>query len=352
MATIKRYPWLRHFLGSPTGAVIHLRAGRVAHHGIGQAFWFRPGTSVLSEVPVDDQELPVLFHATTRDHQDVTVQVNVTYRFADPAVVSQRLDFGIDPDTGAATTTGRDQVATIIGQLAQSHAIDHLAAVPLTTALEQGVSQVRAQLVEALGTDARLASTGIEVLGVHVLAVRPEADVERALQTPLREHVQAEADRSTYERRALAVERERTISENELASRIELATRREQLVAQEGANARREAEEAAAAALVEARASAERRDLTSLAQAEEIRRIGEANNAKFRTVMDVYAGMDQSTILAVAMRDLAGALPKIGSLTITPDLLTGALAALTGAGARAGSAVGAGAPVAPAPRGA
>jgi regulator of protease activity HflC (stomatin/prohibitin superfamily) len=338
MATITRYPGLRHFLGSPTGAVVHLRSGHVAHRGVGQAFWYRPGTSVLSEVPVDDQELPVLFHATTRDHQDVTVQVNVTYRFADPALVSQRLDFSIDPDTGAATTSGRDQVATIVGQLAQSLATDHLAAVPLTTALAQGVSEVRALLADALTTDARLASTGIEVLGVHVLAVRPESDVERALQTPLREQVQAEADRSTYERRALAVERERAISENELASKIELATRRERLVAQEGANLRREAEETAAAALVEAKAAAKRRDLTSASKAEEIRRLGEADNAKFRTVMDVYEGMDRSTILAVAMRDLAGALPQIGNLTITPDLLSGALASLLGTGAGTGVA--------------
>lgn len=339
MATIKKYPGARRFLGTPTDHVVHLTRGTVAHEGVGQAFWFRPATSVLSEVPAADQELPVLFHALTSDHQDVTVQTNVTYRFADPVTVARRLDFGIFPvQPGAPAGTGRQQVTTIVGQLAQSRATDELATLTLDEAMSGGVTRLRDALTAALTADARLASTGIEVLGVHVLAVRPEADVEKALQTPVRERVQAEADRATYERRALAVERERAISENELASRIELATRREQLVAQEGANARREAEEAAAAALVEARAAAERRDLGAAAQAREVRLLGEAEAAKEAAAMAVYSGTDRGTILALALRDAAGSLPRVDSLTITPDLLTGALAALTGAlGAGAGT---------------
>ena len=60
------------------------------HSGGGVAFWFRPLSAALSEVPVDDRELPLLFHARTQDHQDVTVQATVTYRFADPALAASR----------------------------------------------------------------------------------------------------------------------------------------------------------------------------------------------------------------------------------------------------------------------
>ena len=67
----------------------------------------------------------------------------------------------------------------------------------------------------------------------------PEPELERALQTPTREQVQQEADRATYARRALAVEQERAIAENELQNQIELARREQQLVEQQGANARR-----------------------------------------------------------------------------------------------------------------
>jgi len=342
MATVRSYPWTRHFLGSPTGHVVHLRRGRVAHQGVGQAFWFRPTTSVLSEVPVDDQELPVFFHAVTTDHQDVTVQANVTYRFADPVTASQRLDFAVDPHDGSTSTDGRDQVTTIVGQLAQSHATDALAGMTLAEAMSAGVPTVRTLLAQVLPADPRLVATGIAVVGVQVLAVRPEKDVERALQTPAREQIQAEADRATYERRALAVERERAIAENELASKIELATRRERLVAQDGANARREAEEQAAAAMVEARARAERSTLETDARAEQVRAVGEAEAAAEQARMAVYADAGQGTLVALALRDAARSLPDVQHLTITPDLLTGALGGLVqgalGGGAPAGKA--------------
>ncbi len=47
----------------------------------------------------------------------------------------------------------------------------------------------------------------------------------RGSQTPSRERVQQEADRATHERRALAVQRERAIAENELQNQIELRSR-------------------------------------------------------------------------------------------------------------------------------
>ena len=348
MATVKRYPLIHRFLGSAGEYVVHLHRGRVRHQGVGQAFWFRPDVSVLSEVPATDQELPVLFHAVTRDQQDVTVQANVTYRFADPVLASQRLDFGIPLHGGRGeAASGRQQVGAIVGQLAQSVTVDLVATLDLAEALEAGVGRVRAALGATLAEDARLAATGIEVLGVRVLAVRPEADVEKALRTPVRERLQAEADRATYERRALAVERERTISENELASQIELATRREQLVAQEGANKRREAEEAAAAALVATRSSAERREIDSAARAAELERIGAAEATKEAALMAVYANVGRDVLLALAMRDAATNLPSVGSVTLTPDLVTGLLGSLTGraaggtAGATGGGAAGA-----------
>ena len=131
-----------------------------------------------------------------------------------------------------------------------------------------------------------------------------------------------------YERRAVAVERERTISENEMASQIELAARREHLVAQEGANARREAEEQAAAGLIQANAEAERQGIGAVAEANQVRLVGEAAAAREAAAMEVYRGMDQATLLALAFREAAGSLPNIGNLTVTPDLLSGALAGL------------------------
>lgn len=45
------------------------------------------------------------------------------------------------------------------------------------------------------------------MIGIRFALLRPEPEVERALQLPAREQVQQEADKATFERRALAVER-------------------------------------------------------------------------------------------------------------------------------------------------
>src|SRR5437764_1390416 len=79
--------------GTSTSWVRHYASGKVKHEGIGQSFWYRPLTAVLSEVPVDDRELPLQFHARTSDFADVTVQATVSYRIADPQRAASRLDF-------------------------------------------------------------------------------------------------------------------------------------------------------------------------------------------------------------------------------------------------------------------
>ena len=100
MADIHAYPFLRHLRGAPTSYIRHTQNGRVVHEGVAQSFWFRPLSAVLSEAPVDDRELPLIFHARTSDYQDVVVQATVTYRIAEPVRAAERIDFGIDPRSG------------------------------------------------------------------------------------------------------------------------------------------------------------------------------------------------------------------------------------------------------------
>src|SRR6516225_9426641 len=258
MADITRRWFLRHLRGAPTTWVRHHVRGKVRHEGIGQSFWYRRLTAVLSEVPVDDRELPLLFHARTSDFADITVQATVTYRVADPAKASSRLDFSVDPVRGAWRAKPLDQIATLLAELAQQPALDLLARIPLTDAMTAGLASVRDAVSAALSGDERLTETGVGVVSARVVAIRPEPELERALQTPTREQVQQDADRATYARRARAVEQERAIAENELQNKIELARREQQLVEQRGANARRTAELDAAAALVAAQGVAER----------------------------------------------------------------------------------------------
>jgi regulator of protease activity HflC (stomatin/prohibitin superfamily) len=329
MADVRRYPFLRHLRSRPTEHVIHRRRGQVVHSGRGVAFWFRPLSAALSEVPVDDRELPLLFHARTEDHQDVTVQATVAYRFADPDLAAQRLDFSLHPDTGRPMATPLEQVAAMLTELGQQHALDVIAGLGVPRAIAEGIGLVRERVREGLAGEQRLRGTGLEVVDVRVVAIRAEPDLEKALQTPTREQVQSDADRARFERRALAVERERAISENELQSQIELARREEDLVRQRGANDRLRATETAAAGQIEAEAGAGRDRLTAVTRAEAARLIGEAEGAAEEARLAAYRELDVRILHALALRELAGQLPEVGSLTITPDVLTGLLDRLT-----------------------
>lgn len=332
MADIQRYPLLSHLRGVPTVYVRQQRRGKLVREGTGLAFWFHPVSAVLSEVPVDDREFPLLFHARTSDFQDITVQASVTYRVTDPAVAAGRLDFSIDPDTGRWRSTPLEQIAGLLAQLAQQHALELLAGLTLPDALAAGLSSVRDRIAAGLAGDPRPRDTGIAILGVRVVAVRPEPEVERALQTPTREEVQQEADRATYGRRALAVERERAIAENELQSQIELAVREERLVTQRGQNERRQAEESAAAERVSADAQAGRERVLAASRADVIRLVGAADGDAEQARLAAYRELDPMILLGLALRELAGNLPDIGTLHLSPDLVTTAMAALTGGG--------------------
>lgn len=68
------------------------------------------------------------------------------------------------------------------------------------------------------------------------------------------------------------------------------------------------------------------------AQAGSIRLLGAAEADSEAAKMAAYGSVDSQVLLALALRELAGQLPEIRSLTVTPDLLTSALARLTGTG--------------------
>ena len=331
MADITTRPLVRHLRTGPTSFVVHTRRGRPTHAGTGTAFWFRPLSAAISELPVDDRELPLAVRARTADAQEVSVQGTLTYRITDPPLAADRIDFGIDLRTGRWRNAPLEQLAGVISELAAQHALDTVAALGLEQALAAGIGPVRAAIMAGLATEPRLADTGITVLDVRVLAMRPEPELERALQTPSRERVQQEADRATYERRALAVQRERAIAENELQNQIELAIREQGLVEQRGANERRRAEEAAAAGRIATAAESERRTALAEADATATRATGAADAAAEEARIAIYRELDPAVLLGLAARDLATNLPAIDHLTLTPDVLTNALATLTAA---------------------
>lgn len=335
MATVTRYPLIRfarHLRGSATTHVQHLAGGRPKHQGRGAAFWFRPLTAAVSEVPVDDREQAVLVRLRTRDLQEVSVPTTVTYRFADPALAASRVDFSVDLHTGQWLERPLEAVAAMIYGAVSAALTSALAGIELAGVLLADTAALAAQVQSAVTDDGRLGELGVEVVGVRFDLLRPDPDVERGLQTPARELIQQDADRATFERRARAVEREAAIGENELANQIELARRTQQLISQRGANSRREAEEAAAATAIETASTAERTTALALAQAAADTALGEAAAQAERARIAAYDNVSRDVMMTLVLRELAANLPSVDQLVLTPDLVTGLVGRLTAGG--------------------
>ena len=148
---------------------------------------------------------------------------------------------------------------------------------------------------------------------MRLTSIAPSSELERALQTPTFEALQQKADEATFERRALAVEKERAIAENELANKIELARREKQLIAEEADECPQPRHRSAGRGAARWRP---RPRPTRIRVVEGAR--GEAEQRADRDLSRPAAGQ---VLLGLAARELAGKLETIEHLNVTPDLL-------------------------------
>jgi len=338
MAEIRRIPILsafwRHLRAEPTAHVILWRNGRRRASGPGLAFWFRPLGASIAEVPLDDREQAFVFRVRSADFQEIVVNGAVTWRVTEPELVASRIDFSIDTVKGSYHKDPLDRVAAVVTGLAQQLAASFLVHAPLREALDSGSDGVRRVIHDGLVADPTLGELGIAIVATSVAQVAPAPEVEKALQMPTRERIQQSADQATFERRALAVEKERAIQENELQNQIELARREETLIAQRGQNERKRATEAAESRRIEAEGAAGVVRLDAEAQAEKVRLLEEAKVGGERARMDIYRDLPPEALLGLAARELAGNLPAIEHLSLSPDILGPLVQRALGAGAR------------------
>ena len=321
MAEIRGYGFARHLRAEPTTFVLHFKNGHRKRAGRGLAFWFQPLGSSLAVVPLDDRELPFLLAGRSADFQDVHVNGVVTFRVKEPELLAARMDFAVDARTGRYTSEPLDRLAVVVGELAQELAGAYVARSPLRALLDQGVEPIREEIQRGLIAAPGLASLGLEIVATRVASVKPTAEVEKALQMPARERIQQDADEATFARRALAVDKERKIAENELFNQTELARREEQLIAQRGANERKRVTDETANKRIEVEAGAANARLNAEAQADGIRALEEARVGAERERMAIYKELPPASLMGLAARELAAKLQNIEHLNITPDML-------------------------------
>lgn len=321
MAEILGFLFWRHLRAESTSHVLHYEGTKLRHSGRGLSFWYSPWSASLVEVPVDDRDVSLAFHGRTLDFQDVLVQGSIGFRVTDPVVCAQRVDFSIDPAKGRHLKQPLEKLASAMSQLAQQHSLACIQKASLRELVASGPEPVRRAIEEGIAASSLPADLGIELVSVRVEPLKPEAEVERALEAPTRERIQEESDEAAFRRRAQAVDKERAIQENELANQIELAKRETQLIEQRGQNARREATEKAESERIAVESRAASAKVDAEARADALRAVEGARLAIERERMEVLRTMPTGVMMALAAQELAGKLQRVEHLNITPDLL-------------------------------
>lgn len=319
----------------PTQYVIQYRSGRPRREGAGLAFWYFAPLASLVVVPTASVNEPFIFPEVTADFQEVTVQGQVTFRIADPRRTAMLLNFTLGPKGSYVSEDPQKLSQRLIDQV-QVALRAEVQALPLAEVLASGQALV-GRVVDQLRTHPTVEALGLELLGLSLLAVKPKPETAKALEAEAREALLRRADEAIYARRNAAVEQERTIRENELATEIAVENKKRQV---------REAQMEAERAVQERRLAMQRDEMTGKIGLEQQNRelVGLATaNAREEADARAYAvaatmrafgdsdpkllqalasvGMDAGQIMALAFRDLADNATKIGQLNVTPDLL-------------------------------
>ena len=244
----------------------------------------------------------LVFNEVTKNFQAVTIQGQFTYRIHDPKRATGLLNFTMDPVTHQYVSNDPDKLAQRITNVIQMETRTELQ----RRSLEEVLSQYEtiASSVQARIKDSSLLDPmGGELLSVYFVAAKPTPEVGKALEADYRETLLRKADMAIYARRAAAVEEERKIKENELNTEITLEEQRKKLIDLQGQNALHEAESRGKALEEEARYKARSRQLE----------------------LGVYETIDPRKVLALALTELGQNAGRIGSLTITSEILAAIL---------------------------
>jgi regulator of protease activity HflC (stomatin/prohibitin superfamily) len=308
---------IRYMKAAPTTYVLHHSEGVLKREGPGLSFWYFAPASVIAAVPLASVDVPFAFSEVAADFQAVTLQGQLTYRIADPRRIAGFLDFTVGPNGQYLS----DDPMTLSDRL-----------VPAAQVLSRAVAQryalrdlltksdaLVAEVLPALRKDPAITLLGIEILGFSVLSIKPTPEMAKALEAEAREALQRRADDAIYLRRNNAVEQERIIKENELATEIAVEAKKRQV--RETQMAAEIAIEEQRKTLIETRVENERKDADSRAYALETT-LKHVRTMDWRTLMALSSGGgDPRSMIALAFRELAENAQKIGELNVSPDLL-------------------------------
>lgn len=318
----------------PMTHVIHYQNGQIKKQGRGLSFfYFAPNSSIIA-IPVGSNDLPFIFKETTTDYQTVTIQGQITFKINDPVRLAEILDFTVN-EQGKYKKDDIEKLSQRIINEAQTATTSLIQAIGLKSAISSS-KEIETRIKEGLQVSEALNLMGVDILGVNVLAIKANPEMERALETETRERLQQQADEAVYERRNFAVEQERKIKETELSTEIAVEEKKKQISEKkmeshvlQAQNSRKLREMKVAAdisverqreELVELKVENERKEAEIKALLMEAN-LKPYKEMDWKTVQALFGSGDAKQNIALAFRSLADNVQKIGNLNITPDLL-------------------------------
>jgi len=277
-----------YFKGEPSQFIIKYTSGKIKKAGRGLSFFFLRYHTNIASIPAMTLDSHFVFNEITTDSQEVTLQGYFVYKIKDPKKMANILDYSIDPDSRAYKSDDPEKLDLRIKNVIQMYTKEAVLKMKLEEAII--VSEDLAKSVLEKAKDEPIFNEmGASLLNLTFNSIRPKPEIGKALEAEYRESLQMKADEAIYARRAAAVEQERKIKENQLATDITLAEKRQNLIELEGENTLKEAQY--------------RSEATEKA-------------------LKPYLAIDSKQLLALAMKDLAKNANKIGNLTITSEILS------------------------------
>jgi len=321
---------------TPSTFVLQYHKGNIVREGFGLSFFYFSPTSSLIAVPTESKELPFIFEETTSDFQTITIQGQLTWRIESPHKIVECLDYSMSPSGQTYNCDDHERLPQRILAVLQVLVRSELRKTGLRKALGSG-DTLSETVLQKLHTAPELEALGLKILGLAILAVRPNPETARALEAEMREKLLQEADDAIYIRRNSAIAQERAIKENELNTEIAIENKK-----QEREKTRLEGIERIQAKKFDL----EKADLAFKQELEEDKTAlieKSAENSKVEADSRIYemakkldilkkidpgslqalasVGMNPDKMIAMAFQDLAENAERIGQLNITPDLL-------------------------------
>jgi SPFH domain / Band 7 family len=309
---------LRFIKVPPTTYVLDYQHGRIRREGAGLSFFYWEPTTTIVAVPIGSTDVPFVFPEATFDFQSVTLQGQFTYRVADPKRLASLLDYSVDRRLSYGSDDPRKLPDRLVHTL-QTLTRSITQKLNLRDALVSSDTIVAEALEKFRQSDA-VATLGVEILALSILAIQPTPETSRALEAEAREALQRRADEAIYARRNAAVEQERLIKESELNTEIAVEEKKRQI--RETQMAAEIAVEEQRAKLIDQRVQNERKNADSQAYmlTETVKPLRDLD---WKTLMMLGGKRtDAKAMIALAFQEMAQNAQKIGELNISPELLT------------------------------